>query len=242
MALVASLVLTIKASNDPTHDESVSENPTGRAGGHLKVAAGSSSYRQAPPPYPYKPPKYNSEPHYHDTYEDRNDVSDQEHPMPPVMTEDNAMMLSEELTDAPESNKAMIDEISERDEMISIHEFKEALKELVKEAVDKIVEKKAGLLGKLKTAKQNFIAHDGEATGRDPQQFEPNRNLDDCQCDQTKLDGNGRGACNHKLANGKPWCFLHRFSACHDEIPSIQLRGVFWSHAACSVGNELVLR
>merc|ERR1719204_2638715 len=122
--------------------------------------------------------------------------------------------------------------------MISIHEFKEALKELVKEAVDKIVEKKAGLLEKLKTAKQNFIAHDGEATGRNPLQFEPNRNIDNCQCDLTKFDRNGRGACNHKLANGKPWCFLHRFSVCHDERPSIQLLGIFWSHAACAVAFE----
>merc|ERR1719342_533298 len=151
------------------------------------------------------------------------------------MTEDNAMMLSEELTDTPESNKAMIDEISERDEMISIHEFKEALKELVKEAVDKIVKKKAGFLGKLKTAKQNSIAHDGEATGRDPQQFGGDRFVDDCECDTTKFDRHGRGNCNSELANGRVWCYLKRFSECHDEKPSLRLRGVFWSHDACKV-------
>ena len=91
--------------------------------------------------------------------------------LPFVMTEDNAMMQSEELSHAPESNEAMIEEMSEHEEMISIHEFKEVLHELVKDAVDKIVMKKAGIAGKLKTAKINLIDHDGEATGRDPQQF-----------------------------------------------------------------------
>merc|ERR1719419_808026 len=87
------------------------------------------------------------------------------------MTEDNAMMLSEELTHAPESNEAMIEEVSEHDEVISVHEFKEVLHELVKDAIGKIVMKKAGIVGKLKTAKQNLIGHDGEATARDPQQL-----------------------------------------------------------------------
>ena len=104
IVLAASSVLTTKASDDPIHDNSGSENQTGRAAVHghpkvkrtlldetcieinqlngfhldnfFQVAAGSSGYRHAPPPYPYKPPKYNSEPHYHDTYEDSNDVSD----------------------------------------------------------------------------------------------------------------------------------------------------------------------
>merc|ERR1719391_1774292 len=35
------------------------------------------------------------------------EAASEEHPMPPVMTEDNEMMLSEELTNAPESNEAM---------------------------------------------------------------------------------------------------------------------------------------
>merc|ERR1712111_86800 len=91
--------------------------------------------------------------------------------LPLVMTEDNAMMPSEELNHAPESNEAMIEEMSEDNEMISIHEFKEVLHELVKDAVDKIVMKKADIVGKLKTAEPNLIGHDGEATGRDPQQF-----------------------------------------------------------------------
>jgi len=231
MALVASLVLTIKASNDPTHDESVSENPTGRAAvhGHPKVAAGSSSYRQAPPPYPSKPLKYNSEPHYHDTYEDSNDVSDyykdeyhssekdetplmsseaasEEHPMPPVMTEDNAMMLSEELTNALESNEAMIEEVSEHDEI------------------------------------------NGEATARDPQQF--CANVDTlhvnicncpvciCQCDPDTFDNFGRGNCN-SLQDGKEWCFLKERSFCMDQKLSNQVQGRFWSNVACSLKRRL---
>jgi len=56
IALAAFLVLTTKASDDPIHDNSGSENPTGRAAvhGHPKVAAG---FR------------------WHDKIEDINDVS-----------------------------------------------------------------------------------------------------------------------------------------------------------------------
>ena len=43
--------------------------------------------------------------------------------LPLVMTGDKGMMQSEELSHAPESNEAMIEEISEHDKMISIHEF-----------------------------------------------------------------------------------------------------------------------
>merc|ERR1719334_2280901 len=57
----------------------------------------------------------------------------EEHTMPLVMTEDNAMMPSEELTNAHESNEAMIEEMSEHDEVISIHEFKNVLDELIKD-------------------------------------------------------------------------------------------------------------
>merc|ERR1711973_1085275 len=143
------------------------------------------------------------------------EAASEEHTMPPVMTEDNAMMPSEELTNAPESNEAMIEEISEHDEVISVHEFKEVLHELVKDAVDKIVMKKVGIVGKLKTAKQNLIGHVGEATGRDPQQF---------NCNSATLDFNGR-----------PWCYLeHHSRNCFDAEPSVQLRGFFWSHAACN--------
>jgi len=90
----------------------------------------------------------------------------QQHQHLPVMTQKPG------LSNAPDSVEAMIEEMSEHDEMISIsvHEFKEVLHELVKDTVDKIVMKKAGILGKLKTAKQNLIGHNGEATGRDPQQ------------------------------------------------------------------------
>merc|ERR1719378_462071 len=97
------------------------------------------------------------------------EAASEEHTMPPVMTEDNAMMPSKELTNAHESNEALIEEMSEQDKVISVHEFKEVLHELVKDAIDKIVMKKAGIMGKLKTAKQNLIGQDGEATGRDPQ-------------------------------------------------------------------------
>merc|ERR1719378_1018563 len=79
------------------------------------------------------------------------------------------MMPSKELTNSHESNEALIEEMSEQDKVISVHEFKEVLHELVKDAIDKIVMKKAGIMGKLKTAKQNLIGQDGEATGRDPQ-------------------------------------------------------------------------
>merc|ERR1712198_129961 len=143
------------------------------------------------------------------------------------------MMQSEELTNF-ESNEAMIEEMSEHDEMISIHEFKEVLHGLVIEAVDKIVKRKAGFLGKLQTAKQNLITHDGEVTGRNPQQ----RRVDHCQCSD-RLDSKGRGNCNDILANGRLWCYLERFSRCHDEKVSIQLPGLFWSHAACDVTRRL---
>jgi len=158
------------------------------------------------------------------------EAASEEHTMPPVMTEDNAMMPSEELTNAPESNEAMIEELSEHDEVISVHEFKEVLHELVKDAVDKIVMKKVGIVGKLKTAKQNLIGHVGEATGRDPQQF-------NCQCNPFVKDSRGRGNCNSATLdfNGRPWCYLeHHSRNCFDAEPSVQLRGFFWSHAACN--------
>jgi len=83
------------------------------------------------------------------------EAASEENTMPLVMTEDHAMVQSEELTNF-ESNEAMIEEMSAHDKMISIHAFKEVLHELVKDTVDKIVKEKLG--------------HDGEATGRDPQQ------------------------------------------------------------------------
>jgi len=159
------------------------------------------------------------------------EAATEEHTMPPVMTEDNAMMPSEELTNAPESNEAMIEEISEHDEMISIHEFKEVLHELVKDAVDKIVMKKAGIVGKLKTAKQNLIGHVGEATSRDPQQF-----TNSCQCDPFTFDSRRRGNCNSRH-NGRQWCYLLPTSFCFDQQNSRQLFGRFWSWEACTNFN-----
>jgi len=142
------------------------------------------------------------------------------------MIEDNTM-AGQELIDDPESVEAMIEEMSEQhEEMISVHEFKEVLHELVEEAVDKIVKKKAGFLGKLKTAKQNLIAHDGEASVREPQQR-------DCLCNPFLFDSLGRGNCNSRF-NGRQWCYLDgEFSFCHDRRRSKQLSGVFWSHIAC---------
>ena len=134
-----------------------------------------------------------------------------------------------QLTNAPESNEAMIEEMSEHDEVISVHEFKEVLHELVKDAVDKIVMKKVGLVGKLKTAKQNLIGHGREATSREPQQFS-------CECDASVFDSRGRGNCNTATLdfNGRRWCYLeHHSRKCFDAEPSVQLRGFFWSHAAC---------
>jgi len=222
--LVASLMLTTKASDDQTYDGQAAVR------GHPKVAAGSGRLNPIS-----ETPLMSSE------------ADSEEHTMPLVMTEDNAMMPSEELPNAHESNKAIIDEMSEHDEVISIHEFKEVLHELIEDAVDKIVMKKAGIVGKLKTAKQNLIADNGEATGRNPQQHDPNRNVDDCQCSNI-LDSRGRGNCMHNdLINGRPWCFLKRFSPCDDEQASFQKRGLFWSQIACDVlsngsGSPRVIR
>jgi len=157
------------------------------------------------------------------------EAASEEHIMPPVMTEDHALMLSEELTDAPESKEAMIEEISEHDEVISVHEFKEVLHDLIKDAVDKIVMKKAGIVGKLKTAKQNLIGHNGEESSR------KGHANDACICDFNKFDRRGRGNCNTATLdfNGVKWCYLEHFSQCFDEKPSVQLPGLFWSHAAC---------
>jgi len=157
------------------------------------------------------------------------EAASEEHTMPPVMTEDHALMLSEELTNAPESKEAMIEEISEHDEVISVHEFKEVLHELIKDAVDKIVMKKAGIVGKLKTAKQNLIGHNGEESGRGSQA------QDLCLCDVFAFDRRRRGNCNNATLdfNGRRWCYLETFSHCSDAKPSVQLPGRFWSHAAC---------
>jgi len=151
-------------------------------------------------------------------------AASEEPPMTPV-----AIMPSEELTNPIE---VMAEVISEHDEMIStltIHKFKEVLHEIIKDAVDKIVMKKAGIVGKLITAKQNLIGHDGEVTGREFQA------MDTCLCDQDLFDRRGRGDCNSRSLdfNGRKWCFLETFSFCHDEVASRQFPGRFWSHDAC---------
>jgi len=206
VGLVASLVLTTKASDDPTYDGQAAVH------GHPKVAAGSG--RQKPIAKILMSSKTDSE----------------ELTMPPVITEDNAMMQNEELTNVPESNEAMIEEMSEHDKVISVHEFKEVLHELVKDAVDKFVIKKAGIVGKLKTAKQSLIGHVEEATGREPQQFTGSSG---CHCHPFLFDSQGRGNCNN-LHDGSKWCYLQGWNRrCIDAIPSVQLPGIFWSKHAC---------
>merc|ERR1719391_1842046 len=63
------------------------------------------------------------------------EAASEEHTMSNVMTEDDAMMLSEEFTNAPESNEAMNEEMSEHDEIVSAHVLKEVLHELVQDAI-----------------------------------------------------------------------------------------------------------
>jgi len=89
----------------------------------------------------------------------------EEHIMPPVMTEDDAMMPGKEFTNAPESNEAMNEEMSGHkytSQYISIPEFEEVLHELVQDAVKNVVDK---------IIEKYLIRHDGEATGREPQQL-----------------------------------------------------------------------
>jgi len=200
VGLVASLVLTTKASDDPTYDGQAAVH------GHPKVAAGSG--RQKPIAKILMSSKTDSE----------------ELTMPPVITEDNAKMQTEELTNVPESNEAMIEEVSELSE-------------------------KAGIVGKLITAKQNLIDHDGEVTSRDPQRIENlfsrvviNFRMCPCQCDEEIFDEFGRGNCNSQ-DEGEFWCFLaiseNGRSFCPDQRPSNKLEGQFWSRRACSLREEM---
>jgi len=85
----------------------------------------------------------------------------EEHIMPPVMTEDDAMMPGKEFTNAPESNEAMNEEMSGRNfRYVYVPEFKAAVHELVQDAVENVVDK---------IIEKFIIRHDGEETGRDPQ-------------------------------------------------------------------------
>jgi len=95
------------------------------------------------------------------------EADSEEHIMPPVMTEDDAMMPGKEFTNAPESNEAMNEEMSGHNYIsnyISVPEFKEVLHELVQDAVKNVVDK---------IIEKYLIRHDGEATGRDPQSCAP---------------------------------------------------------------------
>jgi len=204
LGLVLSLVLTTKASDDPNHDDSVSENPTGRATvhGHPKVAAGFGHQKPIA-----ETPLMSSE------------ADSEEHSMSPVMTEDNTMMLSEkvQLTNAHESNKAMIEEISEHDKVISDHKLTEALLALfpgyMKDEINEIplgsvfpnlipTNLRFGDLT-IKTAKQNLICQDGEAPSRDiPPMVIPSSHLTIiidrfiCLCDQNNTE-NACISCRH---------------------------------------------
>ena len=100
-----------------------------------------------------------------------------------------------QLTNAHESNEATIEEMSEHDKVIFVHEFKEALHELVKDAVNEIVMKKAGIMGKPKTAKQDSIGQDGEATDRDPQQLS-NRCVTNRSC---SINSSGHTVCQNHI-------------------------------------------
>merc|ERR1719295_520285 len=87
------------------------------------------------------------------------EADSEEHNLPLVMTEDNAMMLSEEFTNAPESNKAMNEEMSKHN-YVSVPEFKEVLHGLLQDAVENVVDK---------IIEKFIIRDDGKASGRDPQ-------------------------------------------------------------------------
>jgi len=94
----------------------------------------------------------------------------EEHIMPPVMTEDDAMMPGEEFTNAPESNEAMNEEMSGHNfRYVYVPEFKEDLHELVQDALHEIVQDSVeNVVDKI----TKFIIRDhGKATGRDPQQI-----------------------------------------------------------------------
>jgi len=94
----------------------------------------------------------------------------EEHIMPPVMTEDDAMMPGKEFTNAPESNEAMNEEMSGHNfRYVYVPEFKEDLHELVQDALHELVQDAVeNVVDKI----TKFIIRDhGKATGRDPQQI-----------------------------------------------------------------------
>merc|ERR1719342_1270880 len=97
----------------------------------------------------------------------------EEHIMPPVMTEDDAMMPGKEFINAPESNEAMNEEMFEY-KYIYVPEFKEVLHELIQDAVENIVNKSIeieieNIVDKI--IQKSKIGHHGKAFGRDPQQI-----------------------------------------------------------------------
>jgi len=116
----------------------------------------------------------------------------EEHIMPPVMTEDDAMMPGKEFINAPESNEAMNEEMFEY-KYIYVPEFKEVLHELIQDAVENIVNKSIeieieNIVDKI--ILKSKIGHHGKAFGRDPQQI------------SIGTIGGG-GACTGTVINGR---------------------------------------
>jgi len=98
------------------------------------------------------------------------EADSEEHIMPPVMTEDDAMMPGKEFTNAPQSNEATNEEMSGHNfRYVYVPEFKEDLHELVQDALHELVQDAVeNVVDKI----TKFIIRDhGKATGRDPQQI-----------------------------------------------------------------------
>jgi len=116
-----------------------------------------------------------------------------------------------QFTNVHESNEAMTEVMSEHDHVISIDQFKEILRELVKTG--------------------NLLSFPGNLDRllsflRSP----------DCVCDPFQFNSRGQGNCNLQTRdfNGQEWCYLERFASdCSDARLSRELDGFMWSHAAC---------
>lgn len=210
IALAASLVLTTKASDDPTHYESVSENPTGRAAvhGHPKEAAGSSGYRHAPLPYPYKPPKYNSEPHYHDTYEDSNDLPD-------YYKDDYHSSEKDDYHHGVGGYKAPVQDL------VSLHTLKDVLADLLEDFLYEVKSYKC----------PKYVPED---------KCDPDKWAKCTCISPAEFTDEGRGNCNLGAikSDKQVWCYVEdKFGdptkICPDAKHSNSKPGYYWSRFAC---------
>jgi len=188
LGLVLSLVLTTKASDDPNHDDSVSENPTGRATvhGHPKVAAGFGHQKPIA-----ETPLMSSE------------ADSEEHTMPPVMTEDNTLIPSEE---------------SWLKEMFREFSFHPTIKDKFICQCDPFTFNSRGqgdLFTFLSRGQGDLLTFFSRGQGN---------------CNLQTRDFNGREWCflSRRLIPDLPTS-----SDCSDARPSRELDGFFWSHAAC---------